>query len=77
MAEIAKARRDDGLMLIDIPMACVAMRRHVLDACRYEPHECGEDLGFGLSLADHGFRCVWDTSLHARHVMDERELAVV
>jgi hypothetical protein len=63
-----------GTIEIDIPMAVVAMRREVLDTCRYHYHECGEDLGFAQNLNQHGYRCLYDTDLHARHVWSKEDL---
>lgn len=59
---------------IDVPMAAVAMNRRVLDRCRYRWHECGEDLGFAQDLDLIGARCVWDTTLVAKHVWSQAEL---
>lgn len=59
---------------IDIPMAAVAIRRHVLGMCAYHPHECGEDLGFADALDQRGYRSAWLTDLRARHVWKASEL---
>lgn len=56
------------MMKIDIPMAVVAMRRHVAAMCRYKAHECGEDIGFGQSLARNHFVAGLKTDLECRHV---------
>lgn len=60
---------------IDVPMACVAMRRHALAMCKYKPHECGEDLGFADSIDQHDLRVGWLTDLPVRHVMAELPVA--
>jgi len=59
---------------IDVPMAAVMMTHQVAKSCRYKAHECGEDIGFGQSLAQHGFRSAWRTDLVVRHVWDETYL---
>lgn len=59
---------------VDVPMACVAMRRDVALTCRYRYHEAGEDLGFGLDLDRNGLWADWLTGLHCPHVMDPQKL---
>lgn len=53
---------------IDIPMAAIAMRRHVLGMCKYKPHELGEDIGFAQNLKAREYRVAWRTDLEVRHV---------
>lgn len=64
----------NGVQMIEIPMAAVMMRREVIETCQYRYHECGEDLGFAQDLDRNGYRCLWDPSLHARHVWQEAAL---
>jgi hypothetical protein len=57
-----------GPMTIDIPMAAVAMRRSVLEACTYTPHEQGEDIGFADQLSANNFSIGWCYNLETWHV---------
>lgn len=60
---------------IDVPMAVFLANRRVLEHCRYEWHESGEDLGFAQSIAREQIRCLWDTDLKCRHIWKEQDLA--
>ena len=61
-------------LAIDVPMACWLGNRAAM-ACRYAPHESGEDIGFAQDLQAAGVHAVADTSLYAFHAWDERHLA--
>jgi len=60
--------RDYSLLGIGVPMAAMMMRRDVARQCRYRAHDCGEDVGFAQSLAEHRFKVAWRTDLEVRHV---------
>lgn len=57
-----------------VPMAVWLGTRRVLD-CRYDWHENGEDVGFAHNLAAINAGCVIDTSLYARHIWADVDLA--
>lgn len=61
----------DETYRIDIPMAAWLANERAI-ACRYEPHESGEDLGFAQDLERHHIECLWNTSLKARHIWSEQ-----
>lgn len=70
----ATAQEAHGTIPVDIPMAAVAMRRQVVDTCKYDYHQQGEDMGFAQDLDRLGYGCLWDTDLEVRHVMAAEEL---
>jgi hypothetical protein len=53
---------------IEVPMAAVMMRRHVVGMTKYKAHECGEDIGFAQGLKKHKFVVKWRTDIKTRHV---------
>lgn len=60
--------RHGGVVPIHIPMACYAMRRQVLAACKWKAHAAGEDLGFADALDKHHFKVGWMQNVRAEHV---------
>ncbi len=75
----ARATREmaTGIVPIDIPMAVVAMRRQVVETCKYAHHECGEDMGFAQDVDRLKYECLWDTDLKVHHAMSPEALCAL